>query len=652
MLGFIMKHIKYQILVNFCLIAAFSIVVLAAVVLKIMNDSVLHLSDSLAADMTQRTYETLNLPHQTFEALVQEEVSRNLREAIASPRLAANIEAGQIKPLQAELFKQATGLELDFFVMFNLQGQIVTSFPTDLSSASVEQFFAKSELGSQIVRALRDHPDKLPAHWMTFMRLDASLLGSFGLRERDIEGQGGLAIAAAAAMMNDFDEPIGLALIGRLLNRYDAPLKRLQNVAGYSSVVYLDATPIAQVGFAAPNAAKTFDLTTLRIPPNILNKMTDAPQKSNQILELAGKRYLTSCSTLKSMTGRPVGRLCVGLPEIRITRIRDAIFSDGVEMRRALQRWIIGIGGAALGVFAVLSLLLATRIVTPLTRLVEVAKTTADGNLTETSDIRRDDETGILAAALNAMVRHLRQIVADVKRVAQNVSERGHTMNAHTQIMRNRAMQQAASMTQASSSMEEMAINIRQNADNAAQMEMLAMKSAEDALKSEQAVADTVNAMREIVKRTSIIEDIARQTRLLSLNATIEASHAEEYGKGFAVVAAEVRDLAESSQNAAEEITELTGSGIAIAERAGDMLKRLVPDIQQTAAIVQEISAATYEQTKGVEQINNAIQELDAVTQQNSVTSEELAVSAEELSVQASLLLQAIEFFKTDSPPT
>ena len=651
MLGFIMKHIKYQILVNFCLIAAFSIVVLAAVVLKIMNDSILHLSDSLAADMTQRTYETLNLPHQTFEALVQEEVSRNLREAIASPSLAANLEAGQIKPLQAELFKQATGLELDFFVMFNLQGQIVTSFPTDLSSAGVEQFFAKSELGSQIVRALQEYPDNLPAHWMTFMRLDAPLLGSFGLRERDIEGQGGLAIAAAAAMRNDFDEPIGLALIGRLLNRYDAPLKRLQNVGGYSCAVYLDATPIAQVGFAASNA-KSFDLATLRIPPNILDNMADASQKANQILDLAGKRYLTSCSTLKSMTGRPVGRLCVGLPEIRITRIRDAIFSDGAEMRRALQRWIIGIGGAALGVFAVLSLLLATRIVTPLTRLVEVAKTTADGNLTETSDIRRDDETGILAATLNAMVRHLRQIVADVKRVAQNVSERGHTMNAHTQIMRNRAMQQAASMTQASSSMEEMAINIRQNADNAAQMEMLAMKSAEDTLKSEQAVADTVNAMREIVKRTSIIEDIARQTRLLSLNATIEASHAEEYGKGFAVVAAEVRDLAESSQNAAEEITELTGSGIAIAERAGDMLKRLVPDIQQTAAIVQEISAATKEQTKGVEQINSAIQELDAVTQQNSVTSEELAASAEELSVQASLLLQAIEFFKTDSPST
>ena len=651
MLGFIMKHIKYQILVNFCLIAAFSIVVLAAVVLKIMNDSILHLSDSLAADMTQRTYETLNLPHQTFEALVQEEVSRNLREAIASPSLAANLEAGQIKPLQAELFKQATGLELDFFVMFNLQGQIVTSFPTDLSSAGVEQFFAKSELGSQIVRALREYPDNLPAHWMTFMRLDAPLLGSFGLRERDIEGQGGLAIAAAAAMRNDFDEPIGLALIGRLLNRYDAPLKRLQNVGGYSCAVYLDATPIAQVGFAAPNA-KTFDLATLRIPPNILDNMADAPQKANQILDLAGKRYLTSCSTLKNMTGRPVGRLCVGLPEIRITRMRDAIFEDGAAMRRALQTWIIGIGGAALVVFAALSLLIATRIVTPLTRLVEVAKTTADGNLTETSDIRRDDETGILAATLNAMVRHLRQIVADVKRVAQNVSERGHTMNAHTQIMRNRAMQQAASMTQASSSMEEMAINIRQNADNAAQMEMLAMKSAEDTLKSEQAVADTVNAMREIVKRTSIIEDIARQTRLLSLNATIEASHAEEYGKGFAVVAAEVRDLAESSQNAAEEITELTGSGIAIAERAGDMLKRLVPDIQQTAAIVQEISAATKEQTKGVEQINSAIQELDAVTQQNSVTSEELAASAEELSAQASLLLQAIEFFKTDSPST
>ena len=173
------------------------------------------------------------------------------------------------------------------------------------------------------------------------------------------------------------------------------------------------------------------------------------------------------------------------------------------------------------------------------------------------------------------------------------------------------------------------------------------MKAAEDAQQSGQAVTETVQAMREIVKNVSIIEEIARQTRMLSLNATIEAARAQEGGKGFAVVAAEVRALAERSQTAANEISHLANSSATIAEHAGEMLKKLVPDIQRTAELIQEISAASREQKTGTGQINTAIQQLDQVIQQNSAVAEDIAATAEELASQAQQLQTVMTFFKT-----
>jgi methyl-accepting chemotaxis protein len=190
-----------------------------------------------------------------------------------------------------------------------------------------------------------------------------------------------------------------------------------------------------------------------------------------------------------------------------------------------------------------------------------------------------------------------------------------------------------------------MAANIRQNADNALQTEKIAIKAAEDAQASGEAVAEAVAAMQQIARKIAVIEDITRQTRMLSLNATIEAARAQEYGRGFAVVASEVRALAERSQQAATEITTLSTSGVTVAEKAGDMLACLVPDIQKTAELVQEISAASREQTSGTNQINRAIQQLDQVTQQNSATSEELSATAEELSSQAEHLRETMAFF-------
>lgn len=286
-------------------------------------------------------------------------------------------------------------------------------------------------------------------------------------------------------------------------------------------------------------------------------------------------------------------------------------------------------------------------IIRPVNHLLTIAQRMTEGDLSAEIALQQRDEIGILAQALHTMISRFREVVSDVKQTAYNVSAGSQDLSANAAEISHGATAQAAASEEASSSMQQMVANIRQNADNAVQTETIAVKAAVDAQESGQAVVKAVKAMQEIAQKISIIEDITSQTRMLSLNATIEAARAQEHGKGFAVVASEVRSLAERSRQAAAEIIELTGSGVVLAEQAGEMLRKLVPDIQKTAELVQEIRAASHEQNTGAEQINKAIQQLDHVTQQNSSSSEEMAATAEELAAQAEQLQKAVAFFRT-----
>lgn len=302
-----------------------------------------------------------------------------------------------------------------------------------------------------------------------------------------------------------------------------------------------------------------------------------------------------------------------------------------------LMAVFIGIG---LGVFI-------SRIISkPIVECVNVANLLAEGHLDMQIDASGKDETGQLMAAMDNMVGRLREIVSDVRMAADNVASGSEELSATAEQMSQGASEQASSAEEVSSSMEEMGSNIRQNADNALQTERIAAKSAEDAKEGGKSVAQTVTAMKEIAGKISIIEEIARQTNLLALNAAIEAARAGEHGKGFAVVASEVRKLAERSQTAAAEISKLSVSSVDVAEKAGAMLQSIVPDIQKTADLVQEISSACNEQNSGADQINKALQQLDQVIQQNASASEEMASTSEELQSQAAQLQTSIAFFK------
>lgn len=259
--------------------------------------------------------------------------------------------------------------------------------------------------------------------------------------------------------------------------------------------------------------------------------------------------------------------------------------------------------------------------------------------------VNKRSERDELMISLQTMVGNLKSTVEEVQRASHIVASSSQQMSTNSQQLSQGATEQASAAEEASSSMEEMTANIQQNADNAQQTEKIAVKAAQDARDAGGAVKQAVEAMTNIADKIFIIEEIARQTNMLALNAAIEAARAGEQGKGFAVVAAEVRKLAERSKVAAGEISSLSGSSVEVAQQAGEKLDRLVPDIQRTAELVQEINSASIEQRSGSEQINNAIQQLDSVIQQNASSAEEMASTSEELSSQAEQLLSTISYF-------
>jgi len=368
-----------------------------------------------------------------------------------------------------------------------------------------------------------------------------------------------------------------------------------------------------------------------------------------------------------------------------INQLEDAVMSDAEALSLSTAQdsrfvlWQLILFSIAAVIMTIVVLLLVTRsIVRPLRASVEIAGALSEGDLTFTIDSRwqrAKDETGDLTRAMSITVQKLAAAVADVKDAsdqvaagsaelsqgAQQMSIGLEGISASSQQLSQGATEQAASAEQVSASIEQMSANIRQNADNAGQTERISSKAASDTKSGAAAVRETVDAMRQIADKIAIIEEIARQTNMLSLNASIEAARAGEHGKGFAVVASEVGKLAERSKTAAREISELSLHSVSVAEKAGSMLNGMVPDIQKTAELVQEISMASQEQDSGIQQINQAIAQLDSVIQNNASLSEEFSASSEELAGQSTLvagtaeelasmaarLREAVDFFKT-----
>jgi methyl-accepting chemotaxis protein len=289
---------------------------------------------------------------------------------------------------------------------------------------------------------------------------------------------------------------------------------------------------------------------------------------------------------------------------------------------------------------------LATTTGSAINDMVRVMGAMSEGDLTQSIDQPYEGAFGELKDYANNTMAKLAEVVAEVNANAEGLAAASEQVSATSQSLAQAASEQAAGVEETSASVEQMTASVAQNTDNAKVTDAMASRAAHEASEGGDAVRSTVSAMKQIAAKVLIIDDIAYQTNLLALNAAIEAARAGEHGKGFAVVAAEVRKLAERSQVAAQEIGEVASSSVGLAEQAGQMLGAMVPNIKKTSDLVQEITAASEEQSAGLAQINAAIAQLSQTTQQNAAGSEELASTAEQMSSQAEELQQAMGFFK------
>lgn len=408
------------------------------------------------------------------------------------------------------------------------------------------------------------------------------------------------------------------------------------------------ATAIASlIGGIASNTFLTMDYTLLdeTVQKAMENKDVlavkvldrDGSALRDQRKEGSHKRSLEVKADIV-VAGAPAGAVVLMLSTEDIYTILRA------NIRDAILQGLVGIVLAS----GVLMFFLTRLAVRPIAELKAVMEKVADGDLRQSIAAGSKDEIGDLRAATSRMVGDLRQLITKIRESALATVMKAEQIAEGAGQLSQGATEQAASTEEASASVEEMHATIRQNADNARQTEKIARKAALSAEENSGTVFSAVSAMKMIAGKIAVIDEIARQTNLLALNAAIEAARAGQQGKGFAVVAAEVRKLAERSQLAAGEIGNLSISTVDAAEKAGSMLAGLVPDIQQTAELVQEINVASKEQAGGADQINSSIQQLNNVVQQNAGAAEEMAAAAEELKTEAERLQETVLVFNVD----
>jgi methyl-accepting chemotaxis protein len=604
-----MKTIKQRILISFCIAVAVTIAIIGLTVSWRMNSSVSQQSEAMAQYMSGRTYKVADSYNEMLRTTIEDlkkEMRRMAKDLSGDAALAKNIESQQLTPLVSRIQVAAASSGADLIVVFDLQGKLQGAIPKQADATKIEAYYQSWELGSRVRERVKSKNATDEGDLVSVTRHDSQFLKDFGLGNLDVAGKGGISIAAAGIIRDDFQEPMGVCITGKLLNQYNGPLRKLHEATGSAALIYLEDIPIAHAGLIGKDDKG--DEASLRIDSKAHDAVFKAPKTANQPLVLAGKNYVTSCSTLTATNGEKIAVLCAALPGQQIVEAQQAMYSYGNETKHAIQIWILVIGFLAMIAFIVVALMISRGIIRPISQAIE--------GLAESS---------VQVSAASA------QIATASQSLAEGASE------------------QASAIEETSSSLEEMASMTRQNADNAKQADGLMQKASREAGLAKESMAELIASMGEISKASEdtskivkTIDEIAFQTNLLALNAAVEAARAGEAGAGFAVVANEVRTLAlratEAAKNTAgliEATVKRVKEGVERVTKTNTAFAQVADGTLKGGELVAEIAAASGEQAQGITQINRAVAEMDKVVQQTASNAEESASASEELTSQA-----------------
>jgi len=465
-----------------------------------------------------------------------------------------------------------------------------------------------------------------------------------GLREKIQVSTNAMARSLGALLDNRDDE----SSQEQVLRAAVADIRYEPDNSGYF-FVYRDTTVVTvptNEKLTGRDLADTADANGVRFVQELAEAARDGGGFVEYVFEKPGLGLQPKVSYAEMIPGTPYW-IGTGVYADTIVSRQDEVASLVSEQSRRSAL----VSGVILTLFllaAMAGLAIIRQVTRGVNQGVVFAKRIADGDLTVQADhalLEQQDEVGDLVRAMDRMAVKLNDIIGSVMASAEQIAAASQQTSATAQNLSEGASEQAASVEETTASVEQLNASVQQNTESARATNGIAETAADEARRGGDAVGRTVGAMNEIANKITLIEDIAYKTNLLSLNAAIEAARAGEHGKGFSVVAGEVRQLAENSREAAQQINDLAGSSVAIAEDAGKLLEHIVPGISKTADLVQEITASSEEQTSGVGQISEAMTQLDGATQRNAASSEELAATAEQLSAQAEQLQTTVAFF-------
>jgi methyl-accepting chemotaxis protein len=394
-----------------------------------------------------------------------------------------------------------------------------------------------------------------------------------------------------------------------------------------------------------PLAANDGDRRTIAEAQRIVAEL--APRYENVARQLAAGKPIAAQKAMETDLDPALDKLLRVAEELTVAtgaEVDDATRRQGQAYASA-RAVAVALVAAAVLVAVGVALLVTRSIVKPLEVAVRVVSNVARGDLRERVEPQGRDELASLLGAVRQMSDRLAEVIGEVRAGAEALGGASAQISVTAQTLSQGTGAQASGVEETTAALEEMGVSITQNAESARRTEALAKEGARSAEESGRSVTETVAAMRSIAEKIGIVEEIAYQTNLLALNAAIEAARAGEQGRGFAVVASEVRKLAERAQAAAREIGGLAGSSLQVAERSGQMILALVPEIRKTAALVQQVAGASSEQSAGVAQVSRAMAAVDEVTQRNASAAEELSATAEEMAGRAATLQRVMAFF-------